>query len=227
MMLCVVGDVDPDRVAQIAEEILGTEPREVAVKLNNWEEPANCSKSFVERQMEVAMPMFNLCFKTGPVAHGEAGARRELVADLAAEALFGESSKLYLRLYEEGIIDSSFGGGFETIDGCAMLMCSGDSEHPEALRDAILEQAQTIVREGLEEADLLRMKRSALGRRIRELDSFDSVCFRTIAYQMTGYDYFNFPGIYAQIQTEDIQDFLKDVIRKETCALSVIYPIGE
>ena len=38
------------------------------------------------------------------------------MADLAAEALFGESSELYLRLYEEGVIDSSFGGGFETVD---------------------------------------------------------------------------------------------------------------
>jgi len=151
--------------------------------------------------------------------------RKELVADLAAEALFGESSRLYLRLYEAGIIDSSFGGGFETIDGCAMLLCSGDSEDPEALRAAIWEEAETIIREGVSEEDFRRMKRSALGRRIRELDSFDSVCFRTIAYQMTLYDYFHFPEVYAQIQKEEIQDFLKETIRRDNCCLSVIYPM--
>ncbi len=76
------------------------------------------------------MPTFHLAFKCEPLTHGDAAIREEMVADLAAEALFGESSELYLRLYEEGIIDSSFGGGFETVDGCAMLLCSGDSDDP-------------------------------------------------------------------------------------------------
>lgn len=128
------------------------------------------------------MPTFHLAFKCEPLTHGDAAIREEMVADLAAEALFGESSELYLRLYEEGVIDSSFGGGFETVDGCAMLLCSGDSDDPRAVREAILEQAEKIAAEGLPEKAFLRMKRSALGRRIRGLDSFDSTCFRLCAY---------------------------------------------
>ena len=38
MMLCVIGDVDAEEVASIAEEILGKDSRPVAQKLNNWEE---------------------------------------------------------------------------------------------------------------------------------------------------------------------------------------------
>ena len=127
------------------------------------------------------MPTFNLAFKCEPLTHGDVAIREEMVADLAAEALFGESSELYLRLYEEGVIDSSFGGGFETVDGCAMLLCSGDSDDPRAVREAILEQAEKIAAEGLPEKAFLRMKRSALGRRIRGLDSFDSTCVRLCA----------------------------------------------
>ena len=145
MMLCVVGDVEPEKITAIAEEILGTEPREVGKKRNTWPEALEVSVPKVEREMEVAMPMFNMAFKCVPTENGESGIRREMVADLAAEALFGESSELYLRLYEEGLIDSSFGGGFETIDGCAMLMCSGDSDDPMAVRDAILAHAKKLV----------------------------------------------------------------------------------
>jgi len=227
MMLCVVGDVDADQVAAVAEEVLGSQPREVAKKLTDWQEPASCDTHRVARQMEVAMPMFNLCFKVGPTPHGEAGIRREMVADLAAEALFGESSALYLKLYEAGIIDSSFGGGFETIDGCAMLLCSGDSEDPDALREAIFRQAAQLQKDGIPKEAFLRMKRSALGRRIRELDSFDSTCFRTCAYQLTGFDYFRFPGVYAQIGAEEILAFLKDIIREDNCCLSVIEPVED
>ena len=61
--------------------------------------------------MEVAMPMFQLAFRCESAPDGMESVRQEVVGDLAAEALFGESSPLYLRLYEEGLIDSSFGGG--------------------------------------------------------------------------------------------------------------------
>ena len=227
MMLCVVGDVEPAEVTAIAEEILGTEPREVGKKVNAWEESLVVTDQETTREMEVAMPMFTLAFKCTPTENGETGIRREMVADLAAEALFGESSQLYLKLYEEGLIDGSFGGGFETIDGCAMLMCSGDSDDPYAVRDAILAQAEILVAEGVAEADFMRMKRSALGRRIRELDSFDSTCFRTCAYHLSDFDYFRFPGLYAQIQASEIRDFLAETVQAAHSAISVIYPLNQ
>ena len=227
MLLCVIGDVDPDQVASTALKVLGREPREVAVKLLDAREEMTTVKDTVSRNMEVAMPMFNLAFKCEALGQGDTAIREEMVADLAAEALFGESSELYLRLYEDGIIDSSFGGGFETIDGCAMLMCSGDSQQPETVREALIAQAQKLVKEGLEEAYFERMKRSALGRRIRGLDSFDSTCFRICAYHFSGFDYFRFPEIFCQIESREIQDFLNRVVTRERSSLSIIYPISK
>ena len=227
MMLCVVGDVDPDKVEEIANEVLGTASREVGIKQKEWPEELTVIHPEVTRQMEVAMPMFNLAFKCTPTEQGESGIRREMVADLAAEALFGESSELYLRLYEEGVIDSSFGGGFETIDGCAMLLCSGDSDDPRRIREELIAQAAAIVEHGVNEQDFLRMKRSALGRRIRGLDSFDATCFRTCAYHLSDFDYFRFPRVYAQIEAAEIQEFLKETVQAENCSLSVIYPLSQ
>ncbi len=226
MLLCVVGDVEPEKITSIAREMLGSEYREPGKKLQNWPEPMECVETEVSANMEVAMPMFNLAFKCEPVARGDAGIRREMVADLAAEALFGESSQLYLQLYEAGLIDSSFGGGFETIDGCAMLLCSGDSDNAHAVRDAIVQQAAKIVREGIPEQNFLRMKRSALGRRIRALDSFDATCFRVCAYHFSDFDYFRFPEIYRSIDAAEICDFLQQVVREERCSLSIIHPLA-
>ena len=227
MLLCVIGDVEPEGVADIAREMLGTEYREVGRKHRDWPEEMTCPIGETECAMEVAMPMFDMAFKCEPLSNGDAAIRQEMVADLAAEALFGESSQLYLRLYEEGLIDSSFGGGFETVDGCAMLMCSGDSEDPRAVRDAILAQAEKIAQQGLEEQSFLRMKRSAFGRRIRGLDSFDSTCFRLCAYHFSDFDYFRFPEIYRSIQADEIVQFLTAVVKPERCSLSVIRPLKE
>ena len=171
------------------------------------------------------MPTFSLAFKCEPTGTGSQAIRREMVADLAAEALFGESSELYLRLYEQGLIDSSFGGGFETMEGCAMLCVSGDSEDSLAVRDAIITQAEKLIREGIGQEEFLRLKRSALGRRIRGLDSLDGTCFRVCAYHFSGFDYFRFPEVYREIQRQDILEFLSRVVRRERCAISIINPL--
>ena len=226
MMLCVIGDVDAFAVEQIALEMLGSEKKAAGQKLRPWQESMECEQTEVIAQMEVAMPMFQLGFKCEPIGTGEAAVRQEMIGDLAAEALFGESSALYLKMYEEGLIDSSFGGGFETVDGMAMLTASGDSDDPWALRDAILEQAKQLLASGIKEADFLRMKRSALGRRIRDLDSFDSTCFRLCAYHFSKFDYFDFPQVFRTIAAEEILEFIRRVVTRERCCLSVITPIN-
>ena len=227
MLLCLIGDVDPEAVCRTAEEILGARPRSAGEKLRPWQEEMTAPRPEISVTMEVAMPMFNLAFKCENLGKGEAAIRTEMVADLAAEALFGESSELYLRLYEDGLIDSSFGGGFETIDGCALLLCSGDSENPQAVREAVLARGRELAAQGVPEETFLRMKRSALGRRIRSLDSFDATCFRVCAYHFSDFDYFRFPEVYRDITAEEIRLFLDRVIRPERCSLSVVYPLSE
>lgn len=224
MILCVVGDVDPQQVVQAAREVLGTEKKDAGIKLRPWQEEMTCPQETVTMPMEVAMPNFQLGFKCESVGTGEDAIRQEIIGVLAAEALFGESSELYLKMYEEGMIDSSFGGGFETIDGCALLTCGGDSDHAEAVRDAILARAEELVRSGISEDDLLRMKRSALGRRIRDLDSFDSTCFRLCAYALSDFDYFCFPSVHTDINGSHLTAFLERTVTKERCGLSIIQP---
>ena len=227
MFLCVVGDVEPEEVAALAEAKLQTVSSPVVTARRSWDEPMTVRKDFVTMSMEVAMPMFQLGFKCEPLSDGDEGVRREIVGDLAAEALFGESSRLYLKLYDAGLIDSSFGGGYETIEGMSMLVASGDSEDPAAVRDAILKEAQYLARVGITEEDFLRMKRSALGRRIRSLDSFESTCFRICAYHFSKFDYFRIPGIYQQITKEEIQNFLQAAVTHERMCMAVITPKEE
>ena len=227
MLLCVVGDVDADQVAAIARRVLGDEARPMADKDDFPQEEMRHQQPLVEAEMPIAMPLFSMAIKATCPEKGEPAIRREIIGDLAAEALFGESSALYLQLYRQGLIDSSFGGGFDTVDGCAMLACGGDSDDPVAVRDAILARGEEIARQGIDQEDFLRMKRSAMGRRIRDLDSFDATCFRLCAYRMSEFDYFRFPELYDSIRREEVQAFLAEVVRPEGCSLSVIYPIKE
>jgi predicted Zn-dependent peptidase len=87
-----------------------------------------------------------------------------------------------------------------------------------------MQEAETLAQTGIPEEEFLRMKRSAMGRRIRGLDSFDSICFRICAYHFSGFDYFRFPEVYEKLKCQEIQDFLAQVARPERCSMACIYP---
>ena len=218
MLLCVVGDVDPEQVLDITRKTLPVETGPAVSVTRKWQEEMSCPRDFVKEEMDVFMPTFQLGFKCEPLEKGREAARQEIIGDLAAEALFGESSELYLRLYEGEIIDSSFGGGFETVEGLAMLTASGE------VRRAILEQAEKLTKEGIPQEDFRRMLRSAMGRRIRGLDNFDATCFRICAYWFSDYEYFDFPELYESISSRDVEEFIHRVVTPGRCCLSVIYP---
>ena len=227
MLLCVVGDVDADAVENIAMEVLGQPQQPPVERVRRWDEEMVCPIKYAEKNMDVAMPTFHLGFKCESWEPGEEAVRREITAELAAEALFGESSELYHKLYESALIDTSFGGGFETIDGMSMFTASGDSNDPKAVCDAIVARAKELAQVGIDETDFLRMKRSALGRRLRSLDSFEATCYRLCAYHFSGFDYFRFPEVYAAITAKDVQAFLGHAIQEDRMSLAVLYPKEE
>lgn len=224
MMLCVVGDVDPETVFQMAEELLPARESGVLVRDMGAPERMRPSRTTEKCTMEVSMPMFALGFKTEPAEYGVDSMIQEVVGDLAAEVLMGESSGLYTELYEENLIDSGFSCGYEGLRGASLLTASGDSQDPDAVLGRILQEAERIQTEGMDEALFLRLKKSALGRRMRDLDGFESICYRTCAYHFEGVDYFAFPEVFRSVTQEQVIEFLEKTVRKERAAISVVFP---
>ena len=83
---------------------------------------------------------------------------------MAAELLAGESSALYTRLYEQGLIDADFAIDYERMKGLAFLEAFGDSDDPEAVLAAILEEAKRLAETGIDREQFSRLKKSMLGR---------------------------------------------------------------
>ena len=224
MILCVVGDVNERNVIDIAKELSGNDCRPLPIR--DYGEPENLLPvaALTEKRMEISMPTFALGFGCAPCAGGMAVMERELVGDLASEILVGESSPLYQRLYEEGIIDGDFSAGYESVKDICLLSMSGDSEDPEGIRDAILQEAHRLCNEGIDEEFFRRLLRSCLGRRTRDLDSFESICYRVCAYHFDGVDYFRFPEVFETVRPEDVLQLIRESILPERAALSIIRP---
>ena len=224
MLLCVVGDVDAKKVAELAAAVTGGEMQTPPRRDYGKKEAMTPAQPSVSRTMEVSMPTFAIGFKCEPAASGLEAMRREIIGDLAAEILVGESSALYQRLYEDGLIDAGFSAGYESVKDACQLSANGDSDAPEQVLEAILQEAERIRQEGFEEELFQRLKKSSLGRRTRDLDSFESICYRICAYHFDGADYFRFPEAYASVTPADVRDFLAATVCRERAVLSVVHP---
>ncbi len=227
MVLCVAGDVDPERVVQIAREVLPAQGGPAAVRDYGPEEPARAAQPLREVRMEVSTPLFQLGFKADPAPRGQERLRRQLMGTLAGEALCGASSPLYARLYREGLINQSFGVGYEAYPGCAFLAAGGESRDPEAVRDAILAEAARLGREGIDPALFERLKKAAYGAMVRSLNSFENVCVEQAQGYFAGVDYLDFPAVFDSIGRGDVEAVLRTWCAPERAALSVVRPKEE
>ena len=224
LILCVVGDVDAGKVIAQAQRETPTDSVGIAARDYGPAEPMTVAQPRIEAQMEVAMPTFAIGFKCEPADAGTEPLRMEFLGSMAAELLAGESSALYTRLYEAGLIDSDFAIDYERMKGMALLEASGDSDDPDAVLEALLEEAERIRQTGIDRAQFARLKKSMLGRRLRELDSFENTCYRICAFYMDGVDYYDYPAAFDTVTPEDVEQFLANVVIRERAAISVVYP---
>ena len=224
MVLTVAGDVDPEMVCRIAREILPAESGGSIERDYGEEEDDKTSVPVKELKMEVSTPIFQLGFKADPAPAGEERLRRQLMGELACEALLGNSSPLYASLYEKGLINANFAYGFEIYPGCALMAAGGESRDPVQVRDAVLAEGERIAREGIDGALFARLKKGLYGARVRAMNSFENVCIELAQAHFAGVEYFRFPEVFDQIQKSDVEDCIRRWVTGARCGLAVVRP---
>lgn len=224
MVLCVAGDVDPQRVADIAREVLPAQGHPPAEKDHGQAEPDRANKSRWEKEMAVSTPIFQLGFKDTPPQKGEQWLRWELTGELACEALMGTSSPLYAKLYGEGLVNESFGYGCEAYPGAAFLCAGGESRDPETVREAVLAEAERLGREGIDEELFQRLKKAVYGNMVRSLNSFEDLCVGQAMAFFNGYESLAFPECFDAITKEDVEACIRRAVTEERTTLAVVKP---
>ena len=224
MVLCVAGNVDPQRICAVAREILPRQAGPIAAKDYGEREESRAARSVVEAAMEVSTPIFQLGYKGDPARGGEERLRQQLVGELALEALLGNSSPLYAKLYREGLINQNFAYGYEDYPGCAFLCAGGESKDPFAVRRAVAEEAERIGREGIEGRLWERLKKGVYGNKVRGLNSFENLCVGQAQAFFAGVDYLQFAQLFHTITKADAEALLEGWVTQERTALSVVRP---
>lgn len=217
MAFTVMGDVDAEAVSRLAREVLPPDFSPPPARPCGEAEPARAFRHRTRRTLPVSQPVFAIGFKTAPSADP---LRQELTGQLAAELLLGESAALYEDLYTRGLIDADFSSGFTRVPGAAFLQAGGAGCDPEAVLEAILQAPKT----SFSPERFARLKKSVRGRLLRELDGFESTCYRICEAIFAGGDCFCEFDLLDSITLSDTEALLTQTVTPERAALSVAAP---
>ena len=223
MVLTVAGDVDPEQVLEFADKRLKpSEPQKVKSIFD--EEPDSPVNHYAEQKLPVSVPLFNFGFKDQPL-DGYEGAKNEVVSSILLEILGGDSSDFYRRLYDKGLINSSFGMQLFSGRSFATTIVSGESREPKKVMEEFLKETARLEKGGIDKDEFEMAKKSVYGRLSTAFDSVENIANDLAACHFMGITPFDYPEIAAKVTMEDILARLHGHFNEANAALSVILPV--
>lgn len=224
MVVCVVGDVDPDEVFDIVDRVIVKDRPSGAVESIFCEEPKEICQKYIEAKASVSIPLFNIGFKDNYLKEGDELLKREIAVEILSRILFGRSSKLYTSMYEEGLINENFGTDNSTEKEFACAVICGESEEPDKVRDRIMEEIAAKHRDGIDPEEFRRVKKAFYGSYLRGFNNVETIGNIVTRYILGGINIFSFGDVYDTIDLSYITKVFEEIYTEENMAMSVVLP---
>ena len=224
MALCVVGDVEPAEILEIAGRVLPADPGEVPERDYGARESLEPEAARFSKAMEVSLPMFLAGCKVEPAAPGQDYFRQVILSALSLEILAGQSSPLYTDLYARGLVNSDFSASFDSAVGAAYAMFGGEARDPERVFDEVMKEVTRLSDRGPDPGLFRRIKKSCTGAYVRLFNSFESVCANIIGGHFRSFDAFEALELLSALSEDDVAAYYRQNLIPGNMALSVITP---
>jgi len=156
---------------------------------------------------------------------GEAGLVAKLKMNLLLEVLFGDSSTQVQRLYEQGLLDDSFGYEYAIQRSFNFVTLGGDTDDPKGLSDqliAILEHYQDSP--DFTEANLALVKKAALGEYLQAFNSLEAIANQYSDEFFNEVSPFDVLGLIEQVTLADLAQVAADFFKIEAMTVCHILP---
>ena len=208
----------------VKKDIAGTEE---SVRRITPEMLYQCHRAFYSprnmcRKMETAMPLFNFGFKDRPECYaGKDRMRRKLAGNIAKELIFGTSSELYEKLYDNGYINYDFYASYEIERDYAMFSIVGASEQIKLVQDYITEYLRELCKNGVDRHHFTVMRNAMNGSLLRSFDSVSYIGKIFGQLYLQGVDAFDYFLSCGTITENDVNNVIADLLSGDM-AVSVI-----
>lgn len=221
MFICIAGNVNCEKVLkQIESSVMPNEP--VNITRIPADEPEEVTQQYTEQSLEVAMPMFCFGYKES-VAVPERTLKEKIHTAILLEVIAGDSSPLYKRLVEEGLINDEFSSEYFTGNGYASVIFDGESSNPERVAEEIGKEVERLKTEGIDKKLFSAVRCGMYGDAIRRFNNVEGIAMQLVDCAMFGYNLFDEIKYLKSVTVEDVYKRLS-LLDGDKTVLSVIKP---
>ena len=222
MVLSVAGNVSVDEVIEVADKMLKPVEGKMAQR-KVIDEPKEVVSPYVEEKLSVATPQFMFGFKENRDTP-ERTAKEEVTMEILLDMISGQSSELYRRLFDNKLINNSFGFEYFTGFGYSCVFFAGESTDPKAVADEIVKEIKSFRENGFDKAAFDRTKKKLYGRMIMGMNDVDGIANNMAVSYFAGEDIFTDFEIYKTVTLEDVEELFENTLDENYSVLSVIKP---
>ena len=193
MVFVLCGDFDEKEILEKIKARLGSRENEGKIKRFYPEEAEKICKKEEKVNMDISIPFFTIGIKDKVLEDRKEIIKRHLAIEILLNYITGESSKLYSKLYEKGLILGPLSSEYEFSRTYGYALILGRSKNPKEVEKLFLEEIEKIKKEGIDEKDFSRIKNKLYGEYISSYNSVSHIARNFISDWMKGiyntYDY--------------------------------------
>ena len=227
MILVLVGDVDIKKAMTYVDKHVDAKRNLGQIPRNVWEEPKERVQEVIKQRLLVSQPLFRIGFKDNTLAEGEALLKKEIATELILESVFGRSSDLYMELYEEGLIDSSFDAETDQSKAYGFTLIGGESRNPEEVYRRVKARLDALCQTGIPSENLARARKVLISGNIRLYNSVERMGNAFIRQLMAGFSPLSFGDVVASVTDAEVNARLREHFNTQNSVLSVVCPAQE
>jgi len=225
MLLLVVGSFDPADVMNLIRRNQEGKAFPPAPKIERFfpEEPPAPAQKRVEAHLAVGLPKVLIGFKERENGlKGKDLLKRDLTTKLLLDIVLGNSSALYEKLYESGLITETFDYDYSCETDYGYSIFGGDTPDPDALVEAVTRELEAVRNAGIDPEAFERAKRKKIGQFLRALNSVEFIANQFTQYKFNGNDLFDVVPVLELIAREEVEQRMKEHFQLEQMAVSIV-----
>ena len=223
MVMVVCGDFEPEKLLQEIKKRLLPKENQGEIKRIYPEKEAKINKPFANTKMEVSTPIFMLGYKDIENM-AEDRVKKHIAIEILSNIIIGKSSKLYQKLYEEGLLLSKPDMDYEFSNEYAHILISGTSKNTKKVEEELDKTIENLKQQGLDVQEFERSKRKVYGDYVTEYNSVGDIARMFLADAMKGIFSFDYIEKYETVTKEYTEEILKNIFKQENKILSIVEP---
>ena len=222
MVLTVVGDFEPEAIlAEIKKRLKDNEARGEITRIYP-EEKLEINKKYVEKEMEVSLPLFMIGFKDNIKDKYNEVVKRHIAIEIILNMLIGKSSNLYNELYKEGYLLSQPDLEYEFGNEYSHVLIGGQSKNPQKVYEKIAEKIQEMKNNDINVREFERIKKKIYGDYAVEYNNVADIGRMFTSDYIKGINSFEYMDKFEEIDAEYAKQVLNEIFTEDKMIMSVI-----